>query len=249
MCILAWKWQPSSDMPLVLIGNRDEFYNRPALPVHWWSDYKILAGRDLLAGGTWLGINKSGKFAALTNFRDDSKNLKYSLSRGDLVKNFLVSSQSNIDYLSDLINYCDSYNPFNLLVYDGESLFGFESTKKEILSIAPGYGVVSNGSFNCNWPKSIKLKTLLEKSISTNFDLFKCHTVLENTDGFNVDTLPSTGLPIEMEKLLSTIHINSPLYGTRAGSCIFIEKDRFVFSEKSYNKYGFSEFVLNNHLF
>ncbi|MGB4360081.1 MAG: NRDE family protein, partial [Rhodoferax sp.] len=102
MCLIAWNWQPKSPNPLLLIANRDEFYARPTAPLHWWPDGNILAGRDLQAGGTWLGISRTGRLAALTNHRDLAKQRDNAPSRGELVSGFLQTDSSAGDYLDAL---------------------------------------------------------------------------------------------------------------------------------------------------
>ncbi|HPW82765.1 MAG TPA: NRDE family protein, partial [Rhodoferax sp.] len=123
MCLIAWSWQPASATPLLLLSNRDEFYHRPALPLHWWEPapggVEILAGRDLQAGGTWLGVSRSGRLAAITNYRTPVPARDNTPSRGELVAGFLQGSQSAMEYLQALSDRAQDYNPFNLLVFDG----------------------------------------------------------------------------------------------------------------------------------
>ena len=122
MCLIAWNWQPAASTRLLLLSNRDEFYARPASPLHWWGGEHVLAGKDLQAGGTWLGISRSGRLAALTNYRDPASNKADAPSRGELVADFLQSDQQAIDYLTQLADHSHRYNPFNLLVCDGQQL-------------------------------------------------------------------------------------------------------------------------------
>ena len=133
MCLILLAQKPSDDFKFVMASNRDEFYSRPTTPAHWWPDIKdLLAGKDLEQGGTWMGMSKNGKFAAVTNVRDfyaeNYSDISY-LSRGDLVKDFFISPQSSEEYISNL-NYND-YLGFNLCLYDQEELSFFSSKGKE----------------------------------------------------------------------------------------------------------------------
>ena len=102
MCLIAWHWQPGSDTPLRLLANRDEFYARPTLPLHWWDNGLVLAGKDLQGGGTWLGVSRTGRLAALTNYRTALPQRLNTPSRGELVANFLTSHLSAADYLQQI---------------------------------------------------------------------------------------------------------------------------------------------------
>ncbi|PIY30278.1 MAG: hypothetical protein COZ09_00550, partial [Comamonadaceae bacterium CG_4_10_14_3_um_filter_60_42] len=153
MCLIAWNWQPASRHPLLLIANRDEYYARPTLPLHWWHDAPILAGRDLQAGGTWLGISRTGRLAALTNHRDPASVRVDAPSRGALVSAFLQTELSASDYLTELASRAADYNPFNLLVFDGTRLMGLESRHAKVITMQPGIGAVSNADFLTPWPK------------------------------------------------------------------------------------------------
>ena len=125
MCLLAFAYKTQTDSPLIVTSNRDEFYPRPTLPMHWWPDAPILAGKDLNAGGTWLGLSRNGRFAAVTNYRylDENGEMESQpLSRGQLVTDFLVSELAASDWASAIEPTASEYGGFNLLLYDG-SLF------------------------------------------------------------------------------------------------------------------------------
>ena len=158
MCLIAWNWQPHSAMPLLLIGNRDELYARPAQALHHWPDAPILAERDTQAGGTWLGVSHNGRLAALTNYRSPALAHQDAPSRSELVTGFLNSKLDAASYLQALQAHACTYNPFNLLVYDGQALLGLESRETNIVVLQPGIGAVSNANFNTAWPKLLQLK-------------------------------------------------------------------------------------------
>jgi uncharacterized protein with NRDE domain len=237
MCIIAWNWQPNTDIPLVLIGNRDEFYDRPTLPLHWWYGNQILAGKDLLAGGTWLGVSQNGRLAALTNYRNFNLPNITTTSRGELVKNFLTSDLSSLDYLENLKKISENYSSFNLIVFDKKFLFGFESRNKKIIRLNSGIGVLSNGDLDSSWFKMNLLRESFNKiDLDNNKNsLIIFFELLKNNQQADIDNLPSTGLSIEMERELSSVFINTPVYGTRASSLIKVSSSSMSFSEITYS--------------
>jgi uncharacterized protein with NRDE domain len=239
MCLIAWNWQPESPTPLLLIANRDEFYARPTAPLHWWQDAPILAGRDLQAGGTWLGISRSGRLAALTNHRDPAKQRADAPSRGELVSTFLQTDISAEDYLCALAELAADYNPFNLLVFDGARLMGLESRHAKVMAMQPGIGAVSNADFLTPWPKlsrlSGNLQTLLAQAHPSDAQLL---TLLHNPTLAADADLPATGIPLALERALSSAFVALPDYGTRACSVVRFEQDSIQFLEQGFDASG-----------
>ena len=239
MCLIAWNWQPASPTPLLLIANRDEFYARPTAPLAWWDNAGILAGRDLQAGGTWLGISHSGRLAALTNFRDPAHMRADAPTRGALVTDFLMGNMAPADYLAGLLDHAASYNPFNLLVFDGSSLMGFESRHAKIVTMAPGLGAVSNADFSTPWPKLAKLKdglsTLLAQAHPSDAQLL---VLLHNAHVAPDASLPNTGIPLAFERVLSSAFIATPDYGTRACSIVRCQAGSIAFLEQGFDAHG-----------
>ena len=239
MCLIAWNWQPASRHPLLLIANRDEYYARPTLPLHWWHDAPILAGRDLQAGGSWLGISRTGRLAALTNHRDPANVRVDAPSRGALVSAFLQTELSASDYLTELASRAADYNPFNLLVFDGTRLMGLESRHAKVITMQPGIGAVSNADFLTPWPKlsrlSASLQTLLAQAHPSDAELL---ALLHNPTLAADDDLPTTGIPLEFERALSAAFIALPDYGTRASSVVRFEADSIAFLEQSFDTNG-----------
>jgi len=242
MCLIAWNWQPDSPNPLLLIANRDEFYARATSPLHWWPDASILAGRDLQAGGTWLGVSRSGRLAALTNHRDPGTVRADAPSRGELVSGFLNSSTSARDYLDTLAKSADRYNPFNLLVFDGTQLMGLESRHPKVMRMQAGIGAVSNADFLTPWPKlahlSGSLQTLLAQQHPSDAQLL---ALLHNPHIAADADLPDTGIPLELERALSAAFVALPDYGTRACSVVRFEADHVSFLEQSFDAHGSTE--------
>lgn len=239
MCLIAWNWQPDSATPLLLLANRDEFYNRAALALHWWQDGQVLAGRDLQAGGTWLGVSRNGRLAALTNYRLPVVETTPRPSRGALVLNFLQGEMDAKDYLEALVLQCEDYNPFNLLVFDGRQLLGLESRKRCVVALQPGIGAVSNADFDTPWPKLVRLKEGLRQhnlqghaSAQDLLPLLQDRTLAADQD------LPHTGVALELERMLSASWIASTHYGTRASSVVTVGRQQLSFFEQSYGPQG-----------
>lgn len=235
MCLMAWNWQPGGDTPLLLLSNRDEFYARAALPLHWWDGGRILAGRDLQAGGTWLGVSRSGRLAALTNVRAPGQR-ENTPSRGELVTSFLHSGDSGTDFLNALKSKAHDYNPFNLLVYDGASLLGLHSPTASVLALAPGIGGLSNAAFDTPWPKLRRLKAGLAQQLSSGhvdeLALLGDRTVAADAE------LPDTGIPLELERSLSPAFISRSGYGTRASSLVRFGQKTVSFTEHRFGEAG-----------
>ena len=244
MCIIAWHWDPVSDIPLIILANRDEFYNRPALSMHWWHQPSILAGKDLQAHGAWLAINQKGNFAGITNYRNTQQSINSERSRGDLIPQFFASNLSVKDYLDKLKSISHFYQNFNLILFDGENFTGFESLNNNTISFEPGTHVVSNGSFHCNWPKSLQLKENLVQLVhSKHINIDVLSKLLKNKNTYPLDSLPNTGLNIKMEEILSSIFIQSESYGTRVSSIYIKYKTCSIICEITYNN---SEIVLRS---
>ena len=250
MCLIALNWQPHAPVPLIIAANRDEFYARPALPLHPWADQAILAGKDLQAGGTWLGVSASGRVAALTNYRDVSQNRPTAPSRGDITTAFLTGSATAGQYLGELASRAHAYNPFNLLVFDGTSLMGFESRHRSAFKLSEGIHAVSNADFNTPWPKLKRLRdgfaqtlaqhdfgagnTAEPSGVNALFALLSDRRTAADQD------LPQTGIPPDREKALSAEFIHTPHYGTRASAVLILNRGHAEFVERSFDVNGFA---------
>jgi len=243
MCLIAWNWQPDTEQPLLLIANRDEFYARPALPLHRWADAPIRAGKDLQAGGTWLGLAPGGRMAALTNVRDLRNQRADAPSRGGLVSDFLRGRSSAQQYLHGIAERATQFNPFNLLVYDGQTLLGFESQSARIVPMHAGIAAVSNAGFDTPWPKLVALKSGLHDwtaqqtaphppSVEALFNLLAHDQPAPDAQ------LPDTGIPLERERALSCAFIRGSDYGTRASSLVMLRRNSARFVERSFDAQG-----------
>lgn len=239
MCLIAWNWQPASATPLLLLANRDEFYHRAARPLHWWHGGELLAGLDLQAGGTWLGVSRGGRLAALTNYRAPTPARTGTPSRGELVANFLKSETSAAQFLQTLARRVDDYNPFNLLVFDGVQLMGLESRHAKVLDMPPGVGAVSNADFQTPWPKVTQLKKSLQSCLdqhTTGAD--RLLALLQDRTPAPDALLPDTGIALPLERALSATFIATPHYGTRASSLVQLHQTHAEFTEHSYDSGG-----------
>lgn len=239
MCLIAWNWQPDSDTPLLLLGNRDEFYARPTQNLHRWPGEELLAGKDLEAGGTWLGIGHAGRLAALTNYRVAVADPQPKPSRGAITTGFLRGNMDARSYLEALATQAKHYNPFNLLLWDGQTLMGLESRSAHVLTLPPGMGAVSNADFNTPWPKLQQLKTGLDKQCTLlRTDVQDLLPLLQNPHVAPDGELPHTGVSVEMERMLSAVFVASDHYGTRASSVIRYTREHIQFFEQCYAKRG-----------
>lgn len=225
MCLIAFAWKAHPDYPLVVAANRDEWHDRPAAAATWWDGHpNILAGRDLKVGGTWLGISRNGRFAALTNFRDPSDRKSDAPSRGHLVSRFLIGTDSARDYLVVLRNDAPRYQGFNLLVGDGEALFYFSSRTEEILPVPAGVHALSNHMLNEPWPKVELAKSTMGAALQgqIGWDARQCLILdfLSNEERAPDGALPDTGVGLDWERILSPALIVTEKYGTRCSTVV-----------------------------
>lgn len=235
MCILAWHWQPGAATELLLIGNRDEAYARPTQSLHLWAGGQILAGRDLQAGGTWMGVARSRRFAALTNYRSAATPRTDVASRGTLVSDFLLGTESAADYLAHLAPRSSAYNPFNLLLWDGQTLLGLEGRHSRVVTLQPGWGAVSNADFDTPWPKVRRLLSGLRSAVhALRSDDEALLELLADTTPAPEAELPSTGMAPAVERALSPIFIHTPHYGTRTSSVLRVGRDSTRWCEQTH---------------
>jgi uncharacterized protein with NRDE domain len=239
MCLLLLALDAHPSFKLVLAANRDEFYDRPTAPPSFWEDAPLLlAGRDLAGGGTWLGITRQGRIAATTNYRDPSSFKKVAPSRGKLVTDFLLGKDSPSDYLKAIRREAGRYNGFNLLVGEKNRLLWTSNRSDQIVRLSPGIHGISNRLLNTSWPKIIRGKELLASALqvhpspSSDF-LFN---LLRDRHQPADETLPSTGVRLEWERVLAPIFIESPDYGTRSSTLLFIDRsDHVLFMDRTFD--------------
>jgi len=235
MCLILFAWQLHPQYPLVVIANRDEYYARPTHDAHWWDDADIFAGRDLEADGTWLGVNRRGNFAAVTNVREPGSMTPGKHSRGDLPRQYLAGLEDSKTYLRQLQARDQDYAGFNLLLGDDQELWFYSNREREIRRIDAGVYGLSNGRFDEAWPKlksgREELASLLDKGIehAQLMEILTDHHIADDHE------LPSTGVTIDIERLLSSRFIRSPGYGTRACSVVTMDSSgRIEFTEENH---------------
>lgn len=237
MCLITFAYKKHSRYQLIIVANRDEFYQRPTQTANWWSDKpQILAGRDLKGNGTWMGFNKNGRFSALTNYRDGFNEKKNAPSRGDLVTSFLLSQNSSLEYLQQLTESANFYNGYNLLTFDGKDLAYYSNQIEQPKILESGIYGLSNSTLDVGWPKVKKatsgLKTLLQQD---EFSIDTAFSMMQNKSTAPDEQLPNTNIPIKWERLLSSMYIESPDYGTRCSTVFLLDYDgNYHFEERSY---------------
>lgn len=236
MCITAFWVQPNDTYQLILVSNRDEFYSRLSMPAHWWSD-GILAGKDLEAGGTWLGVSNK-RFATVTNYRDMERHKENQLSRGNLVYDFLVGSEDLATFKQNIKSTREAYNPYNLLFYEhlSRGMYYYSNVTGALKRLERGFYVLSNHLLNTPWPKTERLAALLQgtnlrrPSVNALFEILCDSEVPEDVH------LPKTGLSLELERLLGSIFVKGENYGTRFQSVFLLEESGvFSFHERALN--------------
>ena len=241
MCLIALAWRAHPAYRLIVAANRDEYFARPAAPADFWEDHThILAGRDLEAGGTWLGITLEGRFAALTNYRNPADRRSGVPSRGALVSDFLGGDVGPAEYLRRIQKAAVSYNGFSLLVGDEDSLWFFSNRGSPPLRVAPGVHGLSNHLLDTPWPKVEKAKAQLGSQLDKPFAADAAFELLSDTRRAPSAELPSTGVSLELEERLSAIRILAAAgYGTRCSTALCFGKDgRVEFHERGYREDG-----------
>lgn len=227
MCLIliAYRYDPGCE--LLVAANRDEFYQRPTAPLAFWDDApEVLAGRDLQAGGTWMGMTRGGRFAALTNYRDPDQLLPNALSRGRLVSDYLQGGQTVSELLEWLPTVADRYNGFNLLLGDATGLYCYSSRIGQSQKLQPGLYGLSNHLLNSPWPKLkrglARLRRLLEDQPDPASE--KLLEILTDRTLAPDHELPNTGIPLDWERWLSPIFIEAPGYGTRSSTVLRVDQ-------------------------
>lgn len=237
MCLIVFANNFIEDYKLVFAANRDEFYERPSEQAEFWSEYPdLLAGKDLQAGGTWLGITKQGRFAAITNFRDLKNHRNDAPSRGNLTVDFLNNDISPEEYYNKLKPTLNNFNGFNLLLGDVDQLYYFSNKTEGIQKLEPDIHGISNAILDTPWPKVEKSKIQLQRLIEyKKIHPWEILNILDDTSPAKDKELPDTGVGLELERVLSPIFIKSEKYGTRSSTIVTVDKQNNVrFVEKTY---------------
>lgn len=251
MCIVVFRWDPTSNKPLLLAANRDEFYERPTVRMHWWPGGDVLSGRDQRSGGAWLGITRHGRFAMVTNIRNPALRKQDAPSRGELVRRFLEGSQSAQDFITTAADGADRYEGFNLLCGEltatKRALWFVNAEAREPQAITAGIHGFSNASLDTPWPKLLRLRNgfrhaLAEHDPAKRFE--RLQRALHNTTPTPDAQLPRTGVPFDVERMLGSIFIRSGHYGTRASTVLSVADDQAIVREGGFSVNGEPQGVL-----
>ena len=250
MCLCLFAINQHDEFPFILLANRDEFRKRPSEKAGFWKDHpQVLAGRDLQQMGTWLGVNKSGKIAFLTNYRDPKYFNRPGPSRGELVAEFLKEEHESRSYLESIENV-DDYNGFNLVTGTVNDLHYFSNVENEIKPIQAGIHGLSNAFLNTSWPKVDEGKAQLLAALkSNNLENRELFSILRDDHLADSNQLPNTGVGEELEKMLSPRFINSVEYGTVCSTVIKVNRKGVIqFEERTFdtagNEAGIAQFEL-----
>lgn len=239
MCLLVFSFRQHPEYRLIFAGNRDEAHVRPSEPAHFWPDHpEILAGRDLVAGGSWLGISRTGRFATVTNFREPSEHRPDARSRGELVSGFLLADDE-VAYLREVAERGAAYNGFNLIVGGPSEMFYYSNVDGPPRTLAPGTYGLSNGLLDTPWPKVRRARSLFEEVVARGVDPDALLDVLADRTRAPDSELPDTGIGREQERAASSIFVDNEEYGTRASTVVLIGVDgQVTFVERTFDASG-----------
>lgn len=261
MCLVLIAYNPAAHHPLVVAANRDEFYARPTRAAQYWEDQPaVLAGRDLSAGGTWLGVHRNGRFATVTNYADQTQGhdaiaapppapaaraadgmaandhpAQFPQSRGELAERFL-SGSADADAFARAL-HPPAYRGFNLLLFDGETLV-YTSNRGHHRTLAPGIYGLANAELGASWPKVIRGERALRSALTEMPDPDRLLDLLADRTIPPDHELPARGRPLELERSVAPCFIAGAEYGTRASTAVIFGRDRVTFAEQEYFAFG-----------
>ncbi|MFC3095600.1 NRDE family protein [Alteromonas sediminis] len=242
MCILFIAVNQHRDYPLIIAANRDEFHQRATAFGHWWGTQPpILAGKDLVAGGTWMGITETGRLAALTNIRDPERQNDEAVSRGKLVTDCLKNNHTTTEFMHILKATRTKYNGYNLLFGEWHDLHVYNNHINELVSLDEGVHGLSNAALNSPWPKTTKGMQALSDYCQRHASLHSeaLFDILRDDVKASDHELPRTGVPYHWEKLLSSTFIVTPEYGTRTSTVLMInQQGKVTWEERYFNAEG-----------
>lgn len=229
MCLIVFAWKVIPGVPLIAAANRDEFYQRASAPAAFWPEHpNVYAGRDLQAGGSWMGITRDGpagsRFAAITNIRGPEERRTDAPSRGALVADYLASDMTAQQYIAHIDGASDAYNGFNLVLGDRDTLVWFSNRgradARNGLPLEPGVYGISNGLLDAPWPKVLKTKAQFASLLCQGAPDEAYFEMLADTARAPDFRLPDTGVPLDLERVLSAVCIETPGYGTRTSTVV-----------------------------
>ena len=239
MCLILFAYDVHPVYKLIVAANRDEAYARPTAAVDFWSDApNVLAGRDLEKMGTWMGVTTSGRFAALTNYRNPQETTKGKRSRGEIVSNFLKGNEHPKSYIENIAHGDSSYPGYNLLTGNLDELFYSSNVGRKVEKLKPGIYGVSNHLLDSDWPKVRIGKTELQRAVDEHRDkpelVDELFSILKNADPAPDDSLPNTGVGLELERVLSPLFIKTEGYGTRSSTVCLLGDAEVYYIERTF---------------
>lgn len=238
MCTLLIAIDQHPAYRLIVAANRDEFYDRATAPAGFWAEAPdLFAGRDLVRGGTWLGVTTAGRIAALTNYREPHPPRSDAPSRGHLVTGYLTGEESAEEYLQRLGRRTAAYSGYNLIAGDPDTLYYQSNRSEGIIPLRPGLYGLSNHLLDTPWPKVERGKAALARLLRQDkLSPEEIFPLLSDTTKAPDDEVPDTGVGLEWERLLSSIFIESERYGTRSSTVLMVDEDRqATLIERSYD--------------
>lgn len=238
MCLIVFALDRHPRYRLVLAANRDEFFSRPTAPAAFWEDApQVLAGRDLEAGGTWLGVTGGRRLAAVTYYREPALPVHQLPSRGKLAADFLGTAMPPEQYLATVRREEGKYGGFNLLFGDDGGLFCHSNRGDVSVRVSAGIHGLSNGLLDTPWPKVVAAREQLERLVRDDVVAPEAlFALLADRSHFPDPLLPDTGFGIERERHLSPIFIAGSDYGTRSSTVVLIDRDnRLTFLERTFD--------------
>jgi len=234
MCLIVFAWKVNPHLPLIAAANRDEFYERATAPAGSWPEHpQVYAGRDLKAGGSWMGITQAeggvSRFAAITNIRCPREHRADAPSRGALVADYLAGSMSAEEYIAQIRPGSGAYNGFNLVLGDRDTLIWFSNRGDDDVRngqpLAPGIYGLSNALLDAPWPKVLKTKAQFASLMCLGAPDEAYFEMLADTTRAPDFRLPDTGVPLDLERVLSAVCIDTPGYGTRTSTVVKLHAD------------------------
>jgi uncharacterized protein with NRDE domain len=242
MCLLVLAWQAHPKYPLIVAANRDEYHERPAAPLAPWpAPDHILAGRDLRAGGTWLGLDRTRRFGVVTNFRERQRPRRSAPSRGNLIPAYLREHQRAGDWLGGLETDAPGYSGFNLLLSDAGSLwYACNRAERFARPLEPGIYGLSNEFLDTPWPKLGRVRARFQAWLGEPAaDAAALFGMLDDRTPTPDAQLPQTGLPAEWERTLSSPFVLDATYGTRCSTVLLLEPSGAVYlAERRFDSAG-----------
>ncbi|MGE0771260.1 MAG: NRDE family protein [Cyclobacteriaceae bacterium] len=238
MCLIFLSVNNHPKYKVVIAANRDEFYQRKTAPASFWQDQPdILAGRDLEAGGTWMGISRSGRISLVTNYRDPKNIDPKAPSRGHLVSDFLSGTDAPDSYLKNLIEKAHQYNGFNLIVGEMDNLRYYSNYDSKIRKLQGGIYGLSNHLLDTPWPKVEKGKKKFAELIqSPALEASQLLDMMYDEERASDNYLPDTGIGLERERALSSMFIKTPNYGSRSSTVLLVDRrGQMEFTERVYD--------------